>query len=112
MSTDVDDDVVPNIHAAIRWHQRAGDDPIYPVQAWREGCEMSLPEPHYRNADEGRYHRPTNTVLLRQGTDITTTLSMDPQDIDSEQGEALKEAVEAQFGEIGDSDMRFTEADS
>jgi len=112
VSADRVDDVLPILHASDRWHKRAGDDSIHPAEAWREASQMAVPEPEYRNVDEARYHRPTHTVLLRQGAEITTTLSMDPDDVDSPQGRALRQAVEAQFGPVENRSStanRFTE---
>lgn len=89
--------VDPSPHALERWTARTPEDAPPIRAAWREGWDVALPEPAYRNVDRGRYHRPTNTVLLVNGDRIRTVLLMDPEEIDSWKGVALRESVEAQF---------------
>lgn len=100
MSVDRVDDVETSWHALGRWLERT--DPnlgIPPSDAWREAYEMSF-VPAGSDAEEIRYHAVTNTALLRRQHTIMTVLSMDPENIDSQQGREIKEAVEAQFGSI------------
>jgi len=108
MSVDRVDDVAPSWHALGRWLERADPDlETLPTDAWAEAYQLGS-VPTASDAEEIRYHAPTNTALLRRQAELVTVLSMDPGDVDSDQGEEILQAVEAQFGPVS-IDNRDTE---
>jgi len=83
-----------------------------PTEVWKEARHLTPPTPEYKDVDEARYHPETNTVLLRRDMELATVLVMTESEMDSPEGRALLQAVEAQFGEIQSTDNRFMESDS
>jgi hypothetical protein len=61
-------------HAARRWHARAApsDPPYGPRAAYIEG--ERVPEPTGLEADEVRYHPPTDALLLRKNNVLVTVI--------------------------------------
>lgn len=57
-------------HAEQRWHQRIRW-PINIEDAWEQAKSV----PHSFDADEARYHRGSNAVLLRRGDTIVTVMN-------------------------------------
>lgn len=109
------DDVAVSDHAHDRWAERAPETEQPPVVAWVDAAGMPGHVAVTCGVDEVRYHRETNTALLRRGMTLVTVLSMDPMDIDTSRGHAVREAVLAQYGTIEQSrstDDRFTESES
>lgn len=58
-------------HARSRWASRAAVPWVDPLLAWTAG--VTLPESAF-DADEVRYHRRSETVLVRQDTTIVTVV--------------------------------------
>ncbi len=116
MSVEHVDDVEPSWHAVGRWAERVDPEfELLPSDVWREAHHLTPPTPEYHDVDEARYHPGTNTVLLRRDQVIATVLVMTESEMDSPEGRALLQAVEAQFGPAEDSlstDNRFMESDS
>lgn len=113
----------PSDHLRIdTWPARADPDAgVADVEgiraAWRRGKRLNMahaPHGHARvpDHDEARFDAETLTVLFRRGDTLVTCYSVAEVAITNDHGEAVRQAVEAQFGEISDSDMRFTEDDS
>jgi|AntDeeMetagen192_2_1112575.scaffolds.fasta_scaffold12835_3 hypothetical protein len=72
------------------------DSDVDVVDAWHESFEMSLPTPEYGEIDGARFHRATDTVLLRANATIVSVL--DISGTVSGKAEALQQAVDRQFG--------------
>ena len=87
--------VTGGTHGAERWMTRADPD-VDVVDAWAEAYEMSLPRPEYNEVDSARYHRSTDTVLLRANATIVSVLDVSGRV--SGKVEALQQAVDRQFG--------------
>lgn len=60
-------------HAAERWDQRTHSGSVAPEAAWQDGTRVPDAE-DVTNGDECRYHRPTETILVRRDHAITTVL--------------------------------------
>jgi len=60
-------------HAVFRWDERTPADSVAPETAWAHGQRITDLE-RVTGADECRYHRPTETVLLRRDRTIVTVL--------------------------------------
>jgi len=60
-------------HAAIRWHQHTSSPGVGPVVAWTQGEPCSPPT---LEADEVRYHRPTDTLLLKKEGVLVTVIDV------------------------------------
>ena len=58
-------------HAAERWHQRTDSPGVGPRVAWAEAERRSVPGVR---ADEVRYHRGSETVLVRVGGVLVTVI--------------------------------------
>lgn len=73
--TDGDPWVDLTAHASTRWRQRRRrTDPLVgPRVAWFEG--VRLPSTHGLDADEVRYHEPTDTLLLRHEDRLVTVIA-------------------------------------
>lgn len=67
------DTVHLSAHAAHRWDNRTPADSVSPEQAWAD-ARPSDRLTGYTHADEARFHRPTETVLVRRGPTIVTVL--------------------------------------
>lgn len=61
-------------HAADRWDERTAPDSVAPETAWHHAERRSDLERPCR-ADEVRLHRPTGTILVRDGLDIVTVMA-------------------------------------
>lgn len=64
-------------HAALRWHQRAGDPGIGPLVAW---TEAEPADPPGVVGDEIRHHEPTDTYLVRRQSRLVTVLQANIRD--------------------------------
>jgi len=101
---------------ALRWPSR-GNVLEHPWHAWMRGEELDVshaPHGHARvpRHDEAGYDPESQTVIFRRGDVLTTCYSVREEYITNDHGRAVRQAVEAQFGEIRDSEMQFTEGDS
>lgn len=61
-------------HARTRWTQRVGPGGLGPAGAWLEAERL---EGHGLHGDEARYHRESNTVMVRKDDTLTTVLDGD-----------------------------------
>jgi hypothetical protein len=100
----------------VRWPMR-GRAVEHPWSAWMRGEDLDIAEAPHGHArvprhDEARYDRDTQTVIFRRGDRLTTCYSVREEFVTNDHGVAVRQAVEAQFGPVEDSDMRFTEGDS
>jgi len=60
-------------HAAERWHERTDEPGIGPIVAWNEAERRHVPD---LDAEEIRYHRPTETLLLQNGGVLVTVINV------------------------------------
>lgn len=60
-------------HAAERWHERTESPGIGPIVAWNESERRDISE---LSGDEIRYHRATETLLVRKGTALVTVIDV------------------------------------
>ena len=58
-------------HAAERWHERTETPGIGPIVAWNESGRREVSE---LTGDEIRYHRATETLLIRKGGVLVTVI--------------------------------------
>lgn len=58
-------------HAADRWHQRTDSPGIGPIVAWNEGDRTNV---RTIEGDELRYHRDTETILVRKEQVLVTVI--------------------------------------
>lgn len=62
--------------AARRWRQRAPDGTAYGARcAWFAAVTVTLDDDHALDADEVRYHPPTDVCLLRKGRTLVTCVT-------------------------------------
>lgn len=112
--------VWPTDHLRIdTWPARADSDAgVADVEgiraAWARGERLNMahaPHGHARvpDHDEARFDPETLTVLFRRDDVLVTCYSVREDAITNDHGEAVRQAVEAQFGQLPDSDMRFIE---
>ena len=86
-------------------------------EAWDRSQRLNMahaPRGYLRvpDHDEARYDAETQTVLFRRNDTLTTCYSVREEAITNDHGVAVRQAVEAQFGDIGETastDNRFTE---
>jgi len=99
---------------------RARTDGVADVEqirtAWERGSRLNMAHaPHglarVPDHDEARYDAETQVVLFRRDDDLTTCYSVREESITNDHGRAVRQAVEAQFGRIGEAsiDNRDTE---
>lgn len=77
-------------HAKLRWTMRSGDLVRSLTSAWEDG--LTVTEHGDIQADEVRLHEPTGTLIVRQGSHLTTVLRANYAD---EQVQAAIEEVTA-----------------
>lgn len=65
--------VVVSSHAAERWHQRTKTPGVGPIVAWNEAERREISD---LDADEIRYHKPTGTLLLKNGGVLVTVIEV------------------------------------
>lgn len=90
-----------------RWPQR-GDPAQHPTRVWDRGEQLDMShaqngEDRVPDHDEARYDEQTQTVLFRCGDRLVTCYSIVDSMVTNDQGEAAREAVEAQFGPVSTS---------
>ena len=99
-----------------RWPQR-GDPKDDPLEVWERGRRLNMAHAprglaRVPNHDEARYDSESQTVIFRRADRLVTCYSVRKPFITNDHGRAVREAVEAQFGPVRDSDMQFTKEDS
>ena len=93
------------------WPPRARTDGAADAEeiraAWERGRRLNMahaPRGLVRvpDHDEARYDAETQVVLFRRDDDLVTCYSVREDAITNDHGRAVRQAVEAQFGSIGD----------
>ena len=63
--------IIVSRHAADRWHQRTDSPGVGPIVAWNRAERRDVRD---LNGDEIRYHRASETLLVRKGAVLVTVV--------------------------------------
>lgn len=63
--------IIVSRHAADRWHQRTDSPGVGPIVAWNRAERRDVRD---LNGDEIRYHRASETLLVRKGRVLVTVV--------------------------------------
>jgi len=84
--------IIVSGHAADRWHERTDSPGVGPIVAWNEAERREVRD---LNGDEIRYHRPSETLLVRKAgvlvtvVDAPTARRQIRQDVYGQRGEPV-----------------------
>lgn len=62
----------PSYHGQIQWYKRGGGTTL--VDAWEKSHPLRTDA---LDGDEFRYHEPSDTVIVRKDTDLTTVIEVE-----------------------------------
>lgn len=84
--------IIVSTHAAERWHERTDSPGVGPIVAWNEAERRNIRGVH---GDETRYHRESETILVRKARVLVTVVDAEDarpevrQDLYGQRGEPV-----------------------
>lgn len=63
--------IIVTAHAAERWHERTVSPGVGPIVAWNESERRQVDD---LQGDEIRFHRATDSLLVRKGSRLVTVI--------------------------------------